>query len=353
MSEQTRCCQLPMKHSANTIADVSYQCQQYTGKLWDRNKCVAKHFNVIRQGKKNEAIDGTLVLLAAILSEKGDLVRWRYVSIEVNQHDKYDGFADTQAVKVFPMSMARAANQRRTVHGHRKITAILDATTACFHTDMGELIHAQPPRETEPDCIVVRLWFKAHSGAKQAARLWQEYFRNEELMSAGWSAEAMEPTAYHIAGDWNDDDNANTEIHNDNLRVELKIEVFQDAQALKMHKMDIKMSTIIGIAAKIVKQMSSWRPAGITWVRLEPRMTRTTRNTSDEPSWDRAKTRSLAGGIAIYLVLNRLDIACDIEDLIERIGQERVAENLNNAGMNSTNSGVNSKEPECVWAILC
>ena len=94
--------------------------------------------------------------------------------------------------------------------------------------------------------------------------------------------------------------------------------------------------------AKIVNRVSSWRPAGITWVRLEPRTTRTTRNTSDELSSDRAEARSLAGGRAIYLVLNRLDIAYDIEELIERIGHEAVAKNLNDAG--SANSGVRKRQ---------
>ena len=180
-----------MKYSANTIADVGYQYEHYTGKLWGRDKCVAKHFSVIRRGKKSETVDGTHVHLAASPSEKGDLVRWRLDSIEVKQHERYDGFADTQALKVFPMPMARAACQRHTVHGHRKITAILDATKVCFFKELDELIHAHPPRETEPECIVVWLLFKAHSGARKAARLWQEYFRNEVLMRAGWNAEAM------------------------------------------------------------------------------------------------------------------------------------------------------------------
>ena len=133
---------------------------------------------MIRREKKSEAIDGTHVRLAAIPSEKGDFVRWRLGSIEVKQHERYDGFADTQALEVFPMPMARAASQRHTVHGHRKITAILDATIACFHKDMDELILAHPPRETEPECVVVWLSFKARSGARRAARLWHEYFRN-------------------------------------------------------------------------------------------------------------------------------------------------------------------------------
>ena len=104
--------------------------------------------------------------------------------MEVNQHERYDGFADTQALKAFPLPTARAASQRHTVHGQREIIAILDATKACFHTDMDELVHADPPRETEPDCIVEWLLFKAHSGVRRAARLWQEYFRNKVFMSA-------------------------------------------------------------------------------------------------------------------------------------------------------------------------
>ena len=190
-----------MKYSANTIAVVGYQFEHNTGKLGDRDKCVAKHFSGIRRRKKSEAVDGTHVRLAAIPSEKGDLVRWRLVSIEVNQHERYCGFADTQAVKVSPMSTATAASQRLTVHGHRKITAALHATIACFHKDMDQLIHEHPSREKKPDGIVVWLLFKAHSGARRAARLWQEYFRNEVLVSAGWNAEAMEPDVYHIAKD--------------------------------------------------------------------------------------------------------------------------------------------------------
>ena len=90
------------KYSANTIADVGYQYEHHTGMLWDRDKCVAKHFSVIRRRKNSDAVDGTHVRMAAIPSEEGDFARWRFVSIEVNQHERYDGFADTQALKVFP-----------------------------------------------------------------------------------------------------------------------------------------------------------------------------------------------------------------------------------------------------------
>ena len=77
--------------------------------------------------------------------------------------------------------------------------------------------------------------------------------------------------------------------------------MFQDVKSMKEHKVDIEVSTIFGSETKIVKQVSFWRPAGITWVRLKP-------NTADELSWDRAKARLLFGGVG-------LDIACahDIE----------------------------------------
>ena len=212
-------------------------------------------------------------------------MRWRFVSIEVNQDERYDGFADTQALKVFPTSMARAASQRHTVHGHRKITANLDAPFVCFHKDMDQLIHAHPPRETERYGIVVWLLFKAHSGARRAARLWQEYFRNEVLMSTGWNAEAMEPNAYHEAEDLNNDDDASMYGHFDNFMVELT-----------EHEVDIKVSTTMGIEATILRQVSSWRPAGITWVRVELRAAALTPNTaankSDELFCDRTKARS-------------------------------------------------------------
>ena len=69
-------------------------------------------------------------------------------------------------------------------------------------------------------------------------------------MSAGGNARAAEPNAYDKAEYWDDDDS-------DSFMVEWK--------------MDIKSLTIIETATKIVKQLSNWRSAGFTWVRLEPR----------------------------------------------------------------------------------
>ena len=55
----------------------------------------------------------------------------------------------------------------------------------------------------------------------------------------------------------------------------------------------------------------------------------------------------------ICLVFDRLNIACDIEELIERIRHEAVAEHLNDAGKNSANSEVSLEEPEFVSTVPC
>ena len=61
----------------------------------------------------------------------------------------------------------------------------------------------------------------------------------------------------------------------------------------------------------------------------------------------------VAGGIAICLVLDRLDIARDIEELLERVSHEAVAEHLNDAAKNSANSEVSLEKPQFVWTVLC
>ena len=210
---------------------------------------------------------------------------WRLVSIEVNLYERYDGFTDTQALKVFPMSTARAASQRHTEPGHHKITAILDASVACFHTDIGMnwFMNIHQEKLSQSVLVGIQSLSKVHSGARRAARAWQEFFRNEVFVSAGGNAEALEPNAYHKAECWDDDDS---------FTIEWRMDVFQDVNALKEHNVDIKSTTITETATKIVKQVSNWRLAGIMWVRLEPKAavltpnkaatTRTTRNTLNE-----------------------------------------------------------------------
>ena len=122
--------------------------------------------------------------MKVIASEKEDFVRWRLVTMEVSQYERHDVFAGTPALKVFRMLIAKAASHRHTEHEHRKVIAILDAAVAFFHADMDEVIHEHPPAEAEPDRIVVWLLLKAHYGTRKAARLWQEFLRNEVFIKS-------------------------------------------------------------------------------------------------------------------------------------------------------------------------
>ena len=92
-----------------------------------------------------------------IAHNKGDLVRWRLVSMEVNHYERHDVFAGIPALKVFRMLIAKAASHNHPEHGHRKVTAILDLAFTVFHADMEDNTNAHPPAEAEPDRIVV--WY--------------------------------------------------------------------------------------------------------------------------------------------------------------------------------------------------
>ena len=68
------------KFSANIIDDVSCQYEQYTGKLWDGDKCVAKQCRVFRQENEYETIDSIHVRTTTILFDEVDLKHWKIVS---------------------------------------------------------------------------------------------------------------------------------------------------------------------------------------------------------------------------------------------------------------------------------
>ena len=72
---------------------------------------------------------------------------------------------------------------------------------------------------------------------------------NAIFMSAGWNAEAMETNAYHKAEDLNNDDDASMYGHSDSFMADLRIDVLRYVKAMKEHKVDIKVSTIIGTEA--------------------------------------------------------------------------------------------------------
>ena len=81
----------------DTIDDDRRRCDYHTGKLLDRDKYVAgrkkelvqmEAFGEIQSVKTSEATDGTHVRMKVIAAKKGDLVCWRHVSMEVNQHER-------------------------------------------------------------------------------------------------------------------------------------------------------------------------------------------------------------------------------------------------------------------------
>ena len=188
--------------------------------------------------------------------------------MEVHQYQRYDVFAGTPALKVFFMLIAKAASHSHPEHGHRKVIAILDVALAFFHADMEDVKNAHPPAEAEPDRTVVWLLIKTHYGTRKVARLWQAFLRNEDFMKAGWDAVAKEPKMYHKAGSMGDDDDACVCVHEDDFRVESRIDVFQDVKAMLEHKVEINVSSIIGpgqdTEAQIVKRVLSWSLTGFT-----------------------------------------------------------------------------------------
>ena len=127
---------------------------------------------MLRQGNENETIDETHERTTAILSGEVDGKHWKIVRSGVNQHKRYQNFADTQAPKEVGMLTTRTTNQSQTEYGHRKNNTIRNTTCVFLHTlftvtDMEELIHA------DPDDMTVLELFKTRSGA---ARIWQEFF---------------------------------------------------------------------------------------------------------------------------------------------------------------------------------
>ena len=84
--------------------------------------------------KRETLCAGVMAALRSINTKKYEEFR-RHASIESGSHVKGKSSKSTS----------------NTEHGQRKIIAIMDATMACFHTNMDELIHAHTPRETVSD----------------------------------------------------------------------------------------------------------------------------------------------------------------------------------------------------------
>ena len=64
-------------------------------------------------------------------------------------------------------------------------------------------------------------------------------------MKAGWDAVAVEPNMHHKVENLNDDDDASMCVHGDDIMVESRIDVVQDANAMSEHKVDIEVLAIV------------------------------------------------------------------------------------------------------------
>ena len=210
--------------AAETIDEDSSRCDYYTGELLDRTKYIAgrkkeldqlESFGVIRRVKKNEATDGAHVRMKIIAHNKGDLVRWRLISMEVNHYERHVVFAGTPVLKVFRMLIAKAASHSHPEYGHRKVIAILDVAVAFLSRRHGRQEKRTPTSRSRATsyCRVV-----VDQGSLRYA--WQEFLRNEVFMKACWDAVAVEPNEYHKAGSLGDDDDACVCVHRDDFMVE-------------------------------------------------------------------------------------------------------------------------------------
>ena len=117
--------------------------------------------------------------------------------------------------------------------------AFAHTLAAVTDTDTEEESDAHLPREIGSACTVVWLWLKAHSGAGKAARWWQEFFRDEAVMSAEHDAVVVGADVHYIAEELHNDDDANMCVHGDDFMMESRNDVFQDVKAMLEHKIFI------------------------------------------------------------------------------------------------------------------
>ena len=209
---------------------------------------------MVRRVKRSEATDGTHVRMKIIAHNKGDLVRWRLVSMEDNQYGRHTSI---ESVPHVDRKRSQSQSHRtRASQDHRN-----PGRGSCiFSSRHGRReIRTSAPTEAEPDSTDVWLLIKAHHGTRKCACLWPEFLRNEVFLNAGWGAVAVEPSVYLKAGSVSDDDDACVCVHRDDSMVESRIDVVQDMKAMLEHKAVINVISIIGpgqgTEAKIVKRV--------------------------------------------------------------------------------------------------
>ena len=69
----------------------------------------------------------------------------------------------------------------------------------CFHEDKDQLVHAHPPRETEPEGIVVALLSRAHSEQEEPRKRVKSFFSQRSTHEHWMERRSDGAEAYHKA----------------------------------------------------------------------------------------------------------------------------------------------------------
>ena len=132
--------------AADTIDEDSRRYDFFSRELLDRDKYIPgrkkkldqlKSFGVIRRVKKGEATDGTHVRKKIIARRhKGDLVRWIFVSMEVNQYERHDVFAGIESVPQVDRKSSQSQSHRtlRIARSSQSLTSQLHSFTQTWKT---------------------------------------------------------------------------------------------------------------------------------------------------------------------------------------------------------------------------
>ena len=127
---------------------------------------------VFRRMKKSEATGGIHVRMEVTASEKGNIVRWRLVVIEVSSYERPDVFAGTPPIAATKYLLSDVASSKD------KRILVLDIKRAFLYGEIEENIYIELPDEDvmKSKGYVGKL-IKAMYGTRAAPQVWQDVVR--------------------------------------------------------------------------------------------------------------------------------------------------------------------------------